>query len=54
MPGLLYDLDYIKQPEYEGYADYNERNQAYIERRYIESTFQKVHGYNDPLVFNPQ
>lgn len=53
MPGLFYDLDYIEKPEYAGYADYNELNQAYIERRFIESSFQRAH-YNEPLVFNPQ
>ncbi|MDK8465904.1 hypothetical protein [Marinobacter sp. SS13-12] len=53
MPVLGLDLEYAEQPEYRGQSDYNDLTQAFLERRFIESSFQKL-NYNDPLVFNAQ
>lgn len=52
-PYLSLDLNYAELSRYRGYADYNAMNQAYIQRRFIESSFRKLH-YNEPLVFNAQ
>jgi hypothetical protein len=52
-PFLSLDLEPAEYLPYRGYADDNAVRQDDIERRFIESSFQRLH-WNDPLVFNTQ